>query len=164
VKALSLLRHAKAEKSGGPQATDRDRPLAGRWRKDAARVGGELGRRGFLPDAVYCSPALRARETIEIIAPLLGFDARRVRFEEGLYLAPGALVDFIRGLDAGLERVLICGHNPSLGMTGAYFTEDMDRFPPCAFLQILFAASSWEQAARSRVQASELLFPETLRD
>ena len=67
---LMLLRHAKAE-LGGPGMTDFERPLAGRGRKAAARMGRYLAENGLAPDLVLCSPARRTRETWEIASAAL---------------------------------------------------------------------------------------------
>jgi phosphohistidine phosphatase len=62
VKRLYLFRHAKAE----PQAKDdKARALTERGRHDAARMALAMRRHRYLPDYVLCSPAVRARESLE---------------------------------------------------------------------------------------------------
>ena len=60
---LVLLRHAK---SAWPDVADHERPLAKRGRRDAPVVGRWLGASGYVPDAVICSTAARARETWDL--------------------------------------------------------------------------------------------------
>nr|WP_306268231.1 histidine phosphatase family protein [Pararhizobium sp. IMCC3301] len=64
---LILMRHAKSS-SSDPSLPDHDRPLNQRGRHAAQQMADELVRRGYVPDAIICSTALRARQTL---APLL---------------------------------------------------------------------------------------------
>ncbi|MFZ0755940.1 MAG: histidine phosphatase family protein, partial [Trebonia sp.] len=83
---LVLLRHAKSD---WPDVPDQDRPLAKRGRRDAPVAGGWLGRSGYVPDAVVCSTARRARETWELaadgLARALPVAAPPVRYEPRVY-------------------------------------------------------------------------------
>ncbi|HXT88463.1 MAG TPA: histidine phosphatase family protein, partial [Trebonia sp.] len=62
---LLLLRHAKSD---WPDVADHERPLAKRGRRDAPVVGRWLRTSGYLPDAVICSTAARARQTWELVS------------------------------------------------------------------------------------------------
>ena len=58
---LIVMRHAKAgDLPGGP---DLERALTPRGRADATRAGQWLAGQGYVPDAVICSSARRARQT-----------------------------------------------------------------------------------------------------
>jgi phosphohistidine phosphatase len=167
MRTLYLLRHGKAERAAGPGfENDFERPLAGRGKSDAALMGRVLRERAVFPGAVYCSTALRARQTIEIIAPLIGLDSASLRFEDGLYLAPAeVLADFIAALDPGPEAVLLCGHNSGLEDVAAFFLgRGLEKFPTCAFREIRFNAESWAGAGPGTVQDSEALFPGMFRE
>src|ERR1700737_1485663 len=65
MRRLMLLRHAKTE-NNAPSGQDQDRRLDDRGRRDAAAVGGWIGRHPPFPDAVLVSPAVRAHQTWEI--------------------------------------------------------------------------------------------------
>ncbi len=67
---MYLLRHAKSswDEPGRP---DRERPLAPRGVRDAKRVAKHLRRQGVAPELVLCSPAVRTRETLELVLPAL---------------------------------------------------------------------------------------------
>src|ERR1700761_3347519 len=60
-----LLRPPKTEHDA-PSGRDRDRRLDDRGRRDAAEIGGWIGRHPPIPDAVLVSTAIRARQTWEI--------------------------------------------------------------------------------------------------
>ena len=107
---LCLLRHAHAGDSTTWEQADELRPLTEKGRRQSERVGRLLAAAGFAPEALLTSPLVRARETAEIVADLLGVRAREERrLGEPLDLATlDAILD-----DAGSpRRALIVGHDP----------------------------------------------------
>jgi phosphohistidine phosphatase len=110
---LILLRHAKSDWSG-EDIPDRDRPLAKRGRRDAPRVGRWLHDHGYVPDAVVCSPARRAQQTWELVAPELG-GSPSVTFEPRAYDANAlTLLYLARELSGPYRAALLIGHNPAM--------------------------------------------------
>ena len=107
---LIVLRHAHAGDSATWQGDDELRPLTEKGRRQAERVGRLLAAAGFVPDAVLASPLVRARQTAEIVADLLGVP---VHLEARL----GEMVD-LPVLERILEdagspgRPVIVGHDP----------------------------------------------------
>jgi phosphohistidine phosphatase len=76
---------------------------------------GRLAERGFRPELLLTSPALRARETLAGLGGALDA-ARRVEEDEALYLASaGRLLTRLQSLPDPDEQVLLVGHNPGLG-------------------------------------------------
>ena len=70
-KTLFLVRHAKSSwKEAG--LADRERPLSGRGKRDAPRMGARLARRDARPELLVTSPAVRAVQTAEAMAVALG--------------------------------------------------------------------------------------------
>ena len=76
---LILTRHAKSAWDD-PALDDHDRPLNGRGRRAARELGDWLASRGYLPEEVLCSSALRTRETWATVAatPLEVIPALRI--------------------------------------------------------------------------------------
>jgi phosphohistidine phosphatase len=76
------------------------------------------------PDRVLCSPATRARETLEIVvAGLPGLD---VRYQDDLYLASRpTLVASLAGVDPEVQTLLLVGHNPGLAELAAWLDPDV---------------------------------------
>jgi phosphohistidine phosphatase len=110
VTELLFLRHAQAADRESWDRPDDERPLTEKGRRQAERLGRLLSAAGFAPDAVLTSPLVRARETSEIIADLLGVTVRtEPRLGEPLDLATlDAILD-----DAGSpRRPMIVGHDP----------------------------------------------------
>lgn len=111
MKALILFRHGKSDWDA-PSGEDRERPLASRGRKAARTMGRLLPRAGQAPDAVLCSPAVRAEETLRL-AMEAGEWSCPVRVAEGLYGGgvEGALAE-IRA-ETGADVLLVVGHEPT---------------------------------------------------
>lgn len=106
---LFLLRHAEAEDFH----PDPLRPLSAKGRKDSEELGRLLERKGIhLPQTIWCSPYLRARETIEALLRTTR-DQPRVVIRDGLtpYDDPAHLLGV---LAAATDDLAIVGHNPFL--------------------------------------------------
>lgn len=114
MKKLFLVRHAKSgSKSIG--MNDFDRPLNERGMADAPMMGERLKLRGAAVDLIVCSPALRARQTAELIAAALSIDAGEIVEEAAIYEAWVEDLDrVVRGFDDGCGSVMLVGHNPGL--------------------------------------------------
>lgn len=101
-----LLRHAHAE-AGKPGQADSDRPLSARGIDEAKAAGLWLREQTALPALVLCSPALRARQTLQ---HALGDVA--ATSEPRIYEASaGELIALIDD-HADAARLLLVGHNP----------------------------------------------------
>ena len=108
---LVLLRHAKSAWPAG--VADRNRPLAGRGRREAPLAGKWL-REHTDVDLVVCSPAVRTRETWRSVLAELGA-APELRLDERIYDATtDELLAVVRELPASAATVLLIGHNPGL--------------------------------------------------
>ena len=68
MKRLILTRHAKSSWDD-PLTPDHDRDLNDRGKAAAADLGQWLSSRGYVPDEVLCSDALRTRKTFSGIPP-----------------------------------------------------------------------------------------------
>jgi len=113
VKSLYLLRHAKAA-AGEIGQDDHARPLTGRGRRAADRIGEVLEQRGEPPDFVLCSSSRRTRETLERVLDRI--KARpRVLMESDLYLADcETLLAHVRTLPDDASFAMLVGHNPGI--------------------------------------------------
>jgi phosphohistidine phosphatase len=141
---LMLLRHGKSSWDDAG-LDDRDRPLAGRGRRDAAAMAKLIAAK-YPPDRILCSPARRTRETL---APLLS-ELREepvVSIEDDLYDHLGDYVDLIADRGADAHRLLVVGHNPAIQATAlaligsgdkALHTQLVAKFPTGALVVIAF--------------------------
>lgn len=115
-RTLLLLRHAKS--SWADDALDDfDRPLNGRGRRDAPRIGKWLEESPWRPELVLCSSALRTRQTWAGLAKALSWEPE-VSFQDRLYhAAPREILSLIRAIPDARSTVCLVGHNPGLGQS-----------------------------------------------
>ena len=79
-------------------------------------MGAYMAQQGLAPDLVLCSPAVRARQTLDLVLPRLA-GGPTVVYEDSFYLAaPSVLLARVRRIEAKVRHVMIVGHDP--GMQG----------------------------------------------
>jgi phosphohistidine phosphatase len=111
---LLILRHAKSDWDTGA-ASDFDRPLSSRGRRDAPRVGEFLLRQGLKPDHVVSSPAKRAKQTVIAVCEQMDIDPEHIHWDSRIYHAgAGLLLNVLNESPGNARRVLMAGHNPGL--------------------------------------------------
>jgi phosphohistidine phosphatase len=122
VSELYLLRHAKAVPHD-EDAPDRERPLEQRGRRAAQAVAHWVAERRIEPALVLCSPSLRTRQTLDIVAPSFAAPPQ-ILVEEGLYLATARqLLARLRRVPAATQSVMLVGHNPGFQELAVYLSE-----------------------------------------
>jgi phosphohistidine phosphatase len=113
VRRLWLLRHAKSSWDD-PDLPDRLRPLAPRGVRAVEAMARHVRAAAVAPDLVLCSPARRALQTWEGVAPGVPQDTE-VEIDEAIYHADGdELVARLRRVPSEIGSVLLVGHNPGL--------------------------------------------------
>ena len=164
MKRLYLLRHAKSswDETSLPDA---ERPLAPRGRKAAKRIAGYAEREGIRPDLVICSTALRARQTLERVAPALG--QPEVAFDERLYGASeGQLLARLREVPDSVESVLLVGHNPGteqlLALLAGAGRPLPAEVPTGALASLSSRAARWSELGPGRASLDAFVVPREL--
>jgi len=136
------MRHAKSDWHSDA-ASDHQRPLNDRGRRDARRMASELVELGWTPDRVLSSDSTRTRETWELMRRVLG-PAIPVDFLPNLYHAgSAALRPAVAELAQAVRCVLAIGHNPGWEEALAWLSGEPTVMPTaaCALLQI--SAADW---------------------
>jgi len=161
VKSLILLRHGKSDRPAG--MADHERPLAQRGRRAAEAMGRFVAAAGQVPDVAATSTAVRARDTLRIACEA-GRWSCRVREDPALYDAlPGAVLGVVRAEDAGTERLLLVGHEPTLSETLALLVGGGSlRFPTAAALLVELDVGAWDEVAPGTGELAWLLPPRLL--
>ncbi|MBO2464192.1 SixA phosphatase family protein [Actinomadura violacea] len=139
---LIVLRHAKAVTALG--TPDADRALNDRGRRDAAAAGEWLRAEGLVPARVLCSPAVRTRETLGLLAlgADTGVDVEPKIYDNDLDL----LLSLVAEAPDDAGTVLLVGHNPSVHQLVHDLTgQAPDRFPTCA-LAVVDLPGAWADA------------------
>jgi phosphohistidine phosphatase len=148
-KRLILTRHAKSSWDD-PLTPDHDRPLNERGKAAAADLGEWLASRGYVPEEVLCSDALRTRKTWSGIAPALPGTAL-LELKPALYNAgPDVMLAVLRHAKA--ETVMMIGHNPGMSDFAARLANraplnpEFQRYPTGATLVLEFDIDDWSAA------------------
>lgn len=161
MKRLILFRHAKSSWKD-ERSKDVDRPLAGRGKRDAPRMGKRLKARRAAPELILASHAARALETAKLLAKELDYDTAGLEIDEKLYLAsPEAILAVVARLDDELASVLLVGHNPGLTDLANRLVPDLalDNLPTSGVVAVDFSASSWREAANAPTKLAYYDYP-----
>ncbi len=149
MKRLILTRHAKSAWDD-PLTPDHDRPLNERGKAAAADLGQWLASRGYVPEKVLCSDAVRTRQTWSGIAPALPATPL-MELKPALYHAgPDVMLAVLRHAQA--DCVMMIGHNPGIAEFASRLVahppmnEAFARYPTGATLVVDFVVDAWDQA------------------
>jgi phosphohistidine phosphatase len=148
-RTLLVLRHAKTEDTR-PGSKDSERRLTPDGERDALEVGDYLRSQSITIDAVMCSSAARARQTLELLK--LGDQPTpdRVEIADRFYNAGGdTLIDAVRELPDDCRAALLVGHAPGVPGLVHEMTDPAssnpeavraieNRFPAAALAQLEF--------------------------
>lgn len=111
---IYLLRHAQAAQAE-PGQRDFDRPLSEKGFGDAEIVADRAADKGYRPDILISSTALRCRDTAEAVHRAMG-ETLDMRFVDTLYDASvDTYFEIIDAQDVG--TVMLVGHNPTMEQT-----------------------------------------------
>lgn len=155
MKQLYLLRHAKSSWND-PSVEDFDRPLSKRGARAVAILVKYFRHHRIRPDLVLCSPARRARQTIEPLLPPPS-DVP-ITFEPRLYeAAPTTLRALLTDLPQSCRSVLVVGHNPGLqrlalglaipGKAQSMLTKLAEKFPTGGLVTLSAPIDDWSELA-----------------
>ncbi len=165
MKRLILTRHAKSSWDD-PDAPDHDRPLNDRGKVAAADLGAWLASRGYVPNQVLCSDALRTRRTWSGIAPALPATAI-LELKPALYHAgPDVMLAVLR--HAAGDTVMMIGHNPGIAefahrlVARAPLHEAFQKYPTGATMVAELPVDRWEDAGFGTAQVLDFVVPREL--
>jgi phosphohistidine phosphatase len=154
---LYVLRHAKSDWTTHAR-TDFDRPLAHRGERTLGLLADHVRAEGIAPEVVLCSPARRARQTVEGVLP----DAE-VRFDDELYGATVfELLGVLQRTAPPVTSVLVVGHNPGLhDLVEVLTEEEVDKFPTGG-LATLACRRPWSELGPGTAELRGLVRPREL--
>jgi phosphohistidine phosphatase len=163
MKRLILVRHAKSSWKNAALA-DSDRPLNGRGKRDAPRMGLFLAEHGIVPDIILASPARRARKTASLLAGEISGAAGRILIDPALYEASvGVLLERVRALDETWQQVMLVGHNPGLTDFANLLTAiGVDNLPTCSVLVADLDSALWRETSPGCGRAVLYVVPKEL--
>ena len=156
MKTLILQRHAKAEKEGDE---DLLRPLTPGGISDAAAQGETIRRLEIFPELIMHSPAMRARQTAEIMAAKLELSEGYTVEDAALYECDDLeLVTAIRTLPDDTDTVLVVAHNPAVeAAADALGTAGIDHLRPSEAVILDFDTDDWREVSQRNCTAARFL-------
>ena len=174
---LLLLRHAKSSWevtatgfAASSTVSDIDRPLSRRGRTAAARMGEEIHTLGLIPDRVLCSPAVRARQTLEYVSQTCPGIGVTITERELYYGAGTDYIDIIRAGGGAARQLMVIGHNPVIHATAARLAARSNhrdagklvaRYPTAA-LAVFDVAGVWTDLTPQAANLTAFLLPREL--
>ena len=158
MKTLYILRHAKSSWDDH-SLTDHERPLNERGLRTAPFIGGLMKERGLVPDVIVSSPAMRAKQTAELVREAAGFEPE-ITFNERIYEASvSTLIAVITELDNEADRVLLVGHNPGAEGLIYYLNGEIAPMPTAALAIIELEIGSWAEIDGGRGTLKQVIRP-----
>ena len=140
MRTLYLLRHAKSSWKDA-SLSDFERPLKRRGREAAQRIGERLAQEKLKNPMLICSPAMRTRETAELVLKSLKLRVEE-RWDERIYEASlRDLLQVVAEIPDDKTVVILIGHNPGFEELLAFLTGESRRMPTAALAKIKFDAS-----------------------
>ena len=144
MKRLFILRHAKSSWDDS-KLSDFERPLNEVGLEAAPFMGRYMAGHGHLPKAIVSSPALRAKETAELIRQNAGISGE-IRFDDRIYEAsPNTLRQVASELSDEFESAMIVGHNPGIEGFIRHLTGQIEPMPTAALAVIDLDIESWRK-------------------
>ena len=143
--------------------SDFERPLKRRGREAAKRIGERLAQDKLKNPVLICSPAVRTRETAELV---LKSSKLRVeeRWDERIYEASlRDLLQVVAEIPDDKKVVILIGHNPGFEELLAFLTGESRRMPAAALAKIKFDVS-WKDVGADKGKLDWFVTPKELSE
>ena len=151
LKKLFIIRHAKSDQSFF--GNDFERPLNERGKTDAPVMAKRLLEKTVKPDALFVSPAARAKRTAELFADTLDISLKDIIYISALYHAQSEVFyDVVASLPDEQDTVAVFSHNP--GITHFVNSLDtgiqIDNMPTCAIFAVSADIGNWTAFSKAK--------------
>lgn len=159
---LYLIRHGKSDWNADYDK-DQHRPLNKRGQRDAAKIGAYMKRASVYPDRILCSPAVRTRQTLDLVTDAAGWRTE-VFVENSLYLAdPEEVYRLITSTPDSIQTLVIVGHQPFTGEVASRFLGGRHlEVPTACVIGMEFDAASWSDVMTEQGRLLMHLLPRRL--
>jgi phosphohistidine phosphatase len=151
---LYLLRHAKSNHDN-PSLADFDRPLDSSGISEAETIGKFMKEKAIYPDLIICSPALRTKQTCEIICTQAGYSIDMVVWDSTLYACNAEqFITSIKQAQNADFKVLIIGHNNAITEVANKLQSNIkiDEVKTCGLVAITFnEIHSWQEIGKGKL-------------
>ena len=161
MKTLFLMRHAKSSWDDASLA-DFERPLNDRGLRTATFMGNFMLEKGHEPSIIFSSPAVRAKQTAELVKKSAAFSCE-LRFDERIYEAsPRTLLQVASEIDDTHAYATLVGHNPGMESFIRLLTGDLEPMPTAALAVIDLKIDNWNEIDEGCGQLRNIFRPKEL--
>jgi phosphohistidine phosphatase len=153
MKTVLMMRHAKSSWDSGV-ASDHERPLNKRGRRDSPVMAQLLCGNDLVPEFIVSSDSKRTCETLELMQPVFEkFGAEPViEIGESFYHAPASeWLEKLAELPDEFSSVMFLGHNPGAEELVLHFTREHHSMPTAAIAYFEFEPESWSDCVEARL-------------
>jgi phosphohistidine phosphatase len=144
MKTLLIMRHAKSSWDNVYLA-DHERPLNGRGKNDAKRMGLLLRQEALLPDLIISSSAKRALSTAERVVLASEYPDEVIVTRQFYHADPEDYRLVLQKLDDAIGTVLIVGHNPGMAELLSDLCGVDDQFTTANIAHVELLLDSWKE-------------------
>lgn len=160
---LVLVRHTKSSwKELG--LTDFDRPLKKDRKEDATQMGKHLNSLNLKPDVIISSPAVRTRQTADLLCQNLPFRSSEIVFDKRIYESSAEeVLQVIRETADEVRTLVVVGHNPSLThLVNMLVPNSIEELPTTGVAWLEIECHNWEIYTTNNVVLRYFISPKTM--
>ena len=164
MKKIHLIRHAKSSWEDVALA-DIDRPLNERGIRTCSFMAQHIYNAGCRFNSIFCSPAVRAQSTIELLSGGISETAIQWEIVDELYtFDSGYLHEWCRSLDGSISEIVIVGHNPALtDFCNKLSNSNIRNIPTCGYVQLTTNEDYlWKELSQMPFKLTSFLRPKEL--
>lgn len=146
MKTLLLVRHAQS--SWDRKWSDRDRSLDERGKLEALDMAERLFEQKVTLDAIFSSPATRAKKTADFFMKVYGLPHKAIQLIEELYQpSEEAFFSVIEGIEDEYNHAAIFSHNPGITRFVNLLCSEVhiDHMPTCGVFAVKADIANWRQ-------------------
>jgi phosphohistidine phosphatase len=159
IKTLYLIRHAKSSWKD-IDASDFERGLTKKGKKNIDTIGSYLKLRGIKPDTVLASCARRTQETADLLATKLEYDGPVSYMQELYFTDTETLKQIIMLQESDVDSIFVIGHNPQVtDMANALIDEHISKIPTMGVVAIDFEIDRWSDIAHTKGKLDFFIYP-----
>lgn len=155
---IHILRHAKTDQNSST-GKDFDRKLLEKGIRQTKEMGLFFTKIELNPSHIFCSTAVRTRETLIRIEKQYPFNAT-INFRDDFYLCEKETLFSFLTSQKHNEEILIIGHNNGLSDFAAYLVDDFIDLKTCEFITVKFELDSWEEVSKGLGTIVDRFHPE----
>jgi phosphohistidine phosphatase len=144
-KIVYIIRHAKS-RHAFPGESDFSRPLNETGLQQVEKMAARLSEIKDRIDMIFCSSALRTKQTAIGLATAWGLDPNKIQFVDELYHASEeTITQFISSINNSCNTAIIVAHNPGVtDFVNELSTEfKIDDVPTCGAIGIETIGDNW---------------------